>query len=264
VGILSTDVVLTAKAGGGFTVSTESIHVHKYVVKYSDEGHWNVCACGDETTLESHTIDRGTCACGYHEHVYDENGYDEEHHWDACSCGNVTDMQAHTLKNGTCSCGYHKHVYDTVKYDVENHWAICACGESASEAEAHKLENGNCSCGYHKHIYNNMNYNDKSHWTVCDCGEKSITVSHIIEDGKCTKCQYTEKTSATPPVQSGDNVEQDGDRQNAQQDESKPVQSIAENKKKSKGGCAATVSASSLAVATLLLIGIGAVCTKKK
>ena len=109
-------------------------HIHNYVVKYDETGHWLGCAtCESEKDMAMHAFDNScdtTCdTCGYTRnitHSYEQK-HDEANHWDECKvCGDRQNVTAHTnTKN--------KHICDTCGRKLSDHdGGTATCSEKAT------------------------------------------------------------------------------------------------------------------------------------
>ena len=190
-------------------------HIHNYVVKYDETGHWLGCAtCESEKDMAMHIFDNAcdtTCdTCGYTRaitHSYEQK-HDENSHWDECSvCHEKKNITAHIFDNAcdtTCdTCGYVRiitHSYEQ-KHDENSHWDECTvCGDKQN-VTAHIFDNAcdtTCdTCGYVRIITHNyeQKHDETNHWDECSvCHNKKDITAHIFDnacDATCDTCGYT-------------------------------------------------------------------------
>ena len=186
-------------------------HIHNYVVKYDETGHWLGCAtCESEKDMAMHIFDSAcdtTCdTCGYVRsitHSYEQK-HDEANHWDECKvCGDKQNVTAHIFDNAcdtTCdACGYTRsitHSYEQ-KHDEDSHWDECTvCGDKQN-ITAHIFDNAcdtTCNlCGYTRAITHSyeQKHDELNHWHECTvCGDKQNIAAHTNMKNKhiCDTC----------------------------------------------------------------------------
>ncbi len=153
---------------------------------YNETKHSGICAIGNETVTELHSLDAdGNCICGfYHFHRNRSWNKEETYHWGICDeCEQyVNEAHVYDSENVCTVCGYYTHDCTISSWykDNEWHWGNCDLLNCYVEERHSFDEDGNCVCGYfdHEHDEGATEYDVTEHYLAC-------TLCHLqIEDGE--------------------------------------------------------------------------------
>jgi len=127
--------------------------------------------------------------------------------------------------------------------------------------------------GTHTHSFDIIKRNDKNHWNECACGQIEQKKAHSMVDGKCTVCGYILKTdnevkdpddgdTEDKENNGGANTPGDTNKPSDTEDSNdtdtiKPDDGTKDSTKQKKTGCGSAIAASTVVLATVLVLGAG-------